>query len=285
MSLEKEYKSPDMLATPNYAARCAPARRFSLRLLCLTAIAGLGFNGSAGAAEVDAKLAGLAARAQEKYAAARKRFLAEPSNAAVAQDFARVSFDRGDYATNSAERAAIAEQGITVSRTLVARNVESAQAHYYLGMNLGQLARTKTLGALRIVDEMEREFKMARALDERFDFAGPDRNLGLLYLDAPSFGSIGSRSKARQHLLKAVQLSPDYPENRLNLAEAYLKWGDQNGARRELKALETLWPIARTNFTGEAWAASWSDWEARLKRVRQKIEERAQTVETPRGRF
>lgn len=251
------------------------SRKVLLRLLFLTTLVGFGFNFSAWGGESGGKQAIFAARARENFEAAQQRHLAEPTNAVVAWEFARACFDRAEYATNDTERVIIADQGIAACRRLLARAAGSAPAHYYLGMNLGQLARTKTLGALRIVDEMEREFKAARQRDEHFDFAGPDRNLGLLYFEAPAFASVGSRSKARQHLERAAELSPDYPENRLNLAEAYLKWADNNGAARELKALDKLWPKAHTNFTGEAWAASWSDWEARLKRARKTIEERA----------
>jgi hypothetical protein len=76
---------------------------------------------------------------------------------------------------------------------------------------------------------MEREFSLARKLDEHFADAGPDHNLGLLYRDAPALGSIGSRAKARQHLQRAVELAPQYPEKRLNLIEAYLKWATATG--------------------------------------------------------
>jgi tetratricopeptide (TPR) repeat protein len=207
--------------------------------------------------------------------AAQKRFLADPTNAVAALEFARACFDRAEYPTNDTQRANLAEQGIAVCRQLLARQTKSAPTHYYLGMNLGQLARTKKLSALRIVDEMEREFKAARQMDEHLDFAGPDRNLGLLYFEAPAFASVGSRSKARHHLQRAVELAPDYPENRLNLAEAYLKWGDNKGATRELMALEKLWPITKTNLTGEDWAGSWYSWERKLKWTRKTIEDRA----------
>src|SRR5260370_16378550 len=50
---------------------------------------------------------------------------------------------------------------------------------------------------------------------------------------APSWISIGSKSKARKHLIHAVELAPNYPENRLNLAEGYVKWSDRVGVRRE----------------------------------------------------
>src|SRR6185369_6107731 len=99
-----------------------------------------------------------------------------------------------------------------VSRDAVARASNSAPAHYYLGMNLAQLAQTKFLGALKIVSEMETEVSIVRDLDAKFDDAGADRNLGLLYRDAPAIGSIGSRPKAREHLQSAVKLAPGSPD-------------------------------------------------------------------------
>jgi tetratricopeptide (TPR) repeat protein len=247
-------------------------------LLCLvfvTTLAGFGFCNSARGGEAEIRRARFVARLQELFEAAQKRHLAAPTNAEAAWEFARACFDRAEYPTNDTERAVLAEQGIATCRQLLKRQIGTAPVHYYLAMNLGQLARTRKLSALRIVDEMEREFKAARQLDEQLDFAGPDRNLGLLYFEAPAFASVGSRSKARQHFHRAAELAPDFPENRLNLVEAYLKWSDNKGAAHELKALEKLWPMARTNFTGEAWAESWPDWETRLKRTRKTLEDRA----------
>ena len=205
----------------------------------------------------------------------------QPRDVEAAWRFARACFDLAEFATNHTERAAIAEQGIAASRQALAQVSNSAPAHYYLGMNLGQLARTRGLGALKLVRQMEREFNNARLLDERFDHAGPDRNLGLLYRDAPALGSIGSRAKAGQHLDRAVLLAPDYPENRLDLIEALTKWGDRDVARRELTALQDLWPAARAQFSGPAWAVSWSDWEARRQKATKKLEEPSR-LESPR---
>jgi tetratricopeptide (TPR) repeat protein len=225
----------------------------------------------------------IAARANRIYREANSRFQRETNNADAAWQFARACFDAAESATNNAGRAEIAEQGIIACRQLLARATDSVPAHYYLGMNLGQLADTKrNPSAFKFVKEMEREFQAARSLDEKFDCAGPDRNLGLLYWQAPIIISVGSRSKARQHLQRAVELAPDYPENRLNLIEASLKWGDRNGARRELKALEDLWPGARRKFTGETWAASWMDWEPRLENAKKKIGDAPEAIETPR---
>ncbi len=224
-----------------------------------------------------------AARAQRIFLEARAQHENEPTDVKLAWQFAKACFDRAEFATNDAQRASLAVQGIAACRGALERVSNTAPAHFYLAMNLGQLARTKSLGALKIVGDMEREFEAARRLDERFDYAGPDRNLGLLYLEAPGWpASIGSRSKARQHLRRAVELAPDYPENRLNLLEADLRLGDRADAQEELKALDGLLPKARTDLTGEAWAPSWSDWDARLAAARKKLEAPGKPLQSPR---
>jgi hypothetical protein len=225
--------------------------------------------------------AGFAAAARGVFHEAQARHEREPKNLEAAWQFARACFDAGEYATNSTERAELAEQGIAASQKLLEQSSNSAPGHYYLGMNMGQLARTKTLGALKLVDQMEHEFSVARDLDEHFDYAGPDRNLGLLYREAPSIGSIGSRTKARQHLQRAVELAGEYPDNRLNLVETYLGWNERDNARRELKATELIWPVAQTHFTGPFWAVSWADWDPRLESARKKVDALPKTPPVP----
>jgi tetratricopeptide (TPR) repeat protein len=225
---------------------------------------------------------GFVIAAPKSYSQAQQQYRQEPEQVDVAWQFGRACFDRADSATNDTERAEVAQQGIAACRQAVARNPNSAAAHYYLGLNQGELARTESLGALKLVRQMEREFTEARTLDEHLDYAGPDRCLGLLYRDAPSFGSIGSRSKAKEHLQRALQLAPDYPENSLNLAESDLKWGDHEGARRELTALEKRLPAARERFSGPVWTSTWTDWDVRLEAVRRKVELPNRKLEAPR---
>jgi len=95
--------------------------------------------------------------------------------------------------------------------------------------------------------------------------------------------SVGSRTRAREHLLRAVELAPQFPENRLSLIEAYVKWGERNNAARELKALQAAWPSARTNYAGPAWIADWADWELRLNKLKKKVEPPAKSLGAPRG--
>ena len=226
-----------------------------------------------------------AARAEAEFHRAQIQLQSNTNDFAAAWVFARACYDFADFATNDTERATIAVQGIAACRQLLAARPKSAPGHYYLGMNLGQLARTEILGALKIVREMEREFRTAGDLDEHFDYAGPARCLGLLYRDAPGWpASIGSRHRAREWLERAVKLAPDYPENHLNLIESRLNWNDRTGAENELKTLDTLWPKARTNFVGEAWEPSWADWTARRSAAEQSLTQTSQAVESPKAR-
>jgi hypothetical protein len=222
-----------------------------------------------------------AVRAQQEFLRAQAQFQSDTNNSTNAWNFARTAFDYCDFATNDAQRADLARLGIAACRQLLARESNSAPGHYYLGMNLGELADAEapSLAAYRLVFEVEAEFKIVAALDEHFDYAGAARNLGELYLQAPGWPfSIGSKRKAREWLERAADLAPDYPGNQLNLAEAQLKWRQPEAYAATMKNLADRWPSAQTHFTGAAWAADWADWIARraaLEAEFQKVFKRA----------
>ncbi len=188
------------------------------------------------------------------------------TNSAAALTFGRACFHLAELATNETQRAEVARLGIAACHVAVARESNSAPAHFYLASNLGELAQAEapSLTAYRLVYEVEREFLKAAELDVRFDHAGPARTLGELYYKAPGWPlSVGSKRKAREWFERAVNLSPDYPGNHLNLAEAQLKWRDREALEATLKKLDAIWPSARTNLTGEDWELAWLEWSAR----------------------
>jgi tetratricopeptide (TPR) repeat protein len=211
------------------------------------------------------------ARAEQAVAAAQQNFSAAPNRVEAGWRLGSACFDVADLATNDAQREAFAKRGIAACNYALGRQTNCAAGHYYLAMNLGKLAEAEapSLAAYRLVHEVEREFETAAALDVHFDYAGPARNLGELYFQAPSWPlSIGNKHKAREWLERAAALAPDYPENLLALAEARWKWHEHAEFAATMKQLESLWPAARTNFTGEAWESSWADWETRRAMLR-----------------
>jgi tetratricopeptide (TPR) repeat protein len=237
---------------------------------------GLGAAGwaVAGVAVWGAEPAPTAEMARTVYQEVRKQSEQADADPAWAWRLGRACFDWAEFATNDMQRAELAREGIRACEQALATDPDLVAAQYYLGMNLGQLARTMNLGALKLVQQMEGHFLKARELDSRFDEAGPDRNLGLLYLEAPGWPvSVGNRSKARNHLTHAVKLAPLYPENRLNLIEAHARWNERRAAKKELDAWQTHLEAARRAFSGERWQGDWIRWEQRLETLKQRIRE------------
>jgi tetratricopeptide (TPR) repeat protein len=252
-----------MMATFNSAPRRAMKWKLAAGFILLAANTLL-------AGEEPVKIS--AAFAEKEFARAQSQFKSAPDNPTNAWQFARAAFDYAEFSTNNTQRAALANLGIAACRPLVVLQPELAAGHYYLAMNLGQLARTEYLGALALVKEMELEFKTAGKLDPQLDHAGPKRNLGLLYRDAPGWPvSIGNPSKSLSLLRQAVKLSPDFPENYLHLIESYLKWNEPDDAKKELRALDAVWPAAQTDLTGDKWVQSWDNWSTRRDAARKQL--------------
>jgi hypothetical protein len=220
---------------------------------------------------------------EKTYADAKALAAASPAktNDLEAQwKFARACFDLADFVDTNTRREQISKEGIAASKKVIETSAGMVEGHYYLAMNLGELAETKSLGALRIVPQMETEFKTALALNADFDHAGPDRNLGMLYLQAPGWPtSVGSNSKSKQHLQAALKKSPDYPENLLNIIEAEIGWGEKTAALKHLEELDTLWPKATLALNAPEWQIDWADWENRRTTLRGKLAKTAKAAE------
>ena len=215
----------------------------------------------------------LADHAERTFLAWEQSTSRNRTNISALIQLSRASYEWAEFSHRDEQRADIAGRGIMAARTAIQLEDTNAAAHYWLGMNLGQLARTKTLGALKIVREMETEFLRAVTLDPRVDFAGPDRALGYLYRDAPGWPtSIGNRNKARAHLESAAKLNPDFPDNQLALAETFHEWGEIQNFTRQLEAVEAVMRKARNTFSGPDWDASWADWTKRLANLRSKAD-------------
>lgn len=223
---------------------------------------------TASAAELPAFPAPTLEQAHTWHMLARSNYLHGPSNATSAWQFAEATFEWAEYATNDTQRASLAEEGIAAAQYAIEHAPRIAAGYFYLAMNKGQLARTRTLGALPLVKEMEKAFLRAIELDPWFDHAAPHRSLGMLYLDAPGWpASIGSKSKARKHLERAVALAPGYPTNHLTLMDAYLRWGEKSAFRTALIRHRRLLPEAREKLNGEKWQNSWRTWDREWRAI------------------
>jgi hypothetical protein len=83
--------------------------------------------------------------------------------------------------------------------------------------------------------------------------------------------SVGSKRKAREHLLAATQIAPDYADNWISLLEAYLGWNEKEKARQLLPTVSEKLKAARGKFTGPEWEWSWQDWGRRWEQIKGKL--------------
>jgi len=207
------------------------------------------------------------------YQEARKTWRSETNRAETALRFAAACFDWADFVSDQSQRADIAQEGIQAARRAVALEPKDAAGYYYLALDLGRLAQTKFLGALKLVNEMEVNFKRSTELDPKLDFSGAHRSLGLLYRDAPGWPtSLGDRGKARNHLKKAVELSPDYPDNQLTYLESLLNWGEKKAVAEQIATVETILKNARERLTNDASRFNWPDWDKRWEKIKSRAD-------------
>lgn len=271
-----------MLATPNFNAFQCPSS-LPQRLLPLLWTLLMVLSQSL-AAQTNITASDLRRWADLRLAQARKQLATNATQVDLKLKLAEAIFDRAEFSKDNDERETLANEGIAVSRQVIATRPKLAAGHHYLGLNMGQLARTKLFGALSLVNQMEATFKTAKALDATFDYAGPDRCLGLLYRDAPGWPtSIGNRSKAREHLKAAAELRPNHPENRLNLLESAFLWNDRPLAVLEYRALLQLMPTMPDAFPGDDLLPNRVDWAKRWADAQERFRNSPRPVVSPRN--
>jgi tetratricopeptide (TPR) repeat protein len=211
-------------------------------------------------------------RLSRVYEQARGEYSKSPGSASLAWPLARACFDRAEAISSRPVRSALAKEGVEACRLALKESPADAACHYYLGLNLGILAQTQPLRALGLIREMESQWQACLLLDPGFDHAGADRSLGMLYAECPpSPLGVGSRSKARFHLARAVELAPDHPENRILWIEFLIQRGEKATAAEEFKTLKTILPDARIRLRGDAWEETWKTWESRTETLQSRL--------------
>ena len=210
-------------------------------------------------------------RAQTAFQTAQRAYSTNATNLSIALNLALAAFDFAEFSKSDIERERLARIGIGAADVAISLDPDSAAAHYYLGLNIGQLARTKKLGALKLVADMERALKRSIELDPKYANAGALRTLSVLYLEAPGWPmSIGNKTQARTLMLRALELAPSYPASHLNYMEALQKRRDHKSLAERIAIYEVLLPKAQKEFAGENWEDEWANWTQRWETIQAK---------------
>lgn len=116
-------------------------------------------------------------------------------------------------------------------QSVLGRDDGSAGYAFARGALAGRLAEERGMAAGHLVTEAERYARRSRELDESFRDGAATRMLGTLYVLAPPrFLEHGDSEEGLSILEDLVERSPDQPQNRLRLAEAYIALGDPEPA-------------------------------------------------------
>ncbi|MGA2604366.1 MAG: TRAP transporter TatT component family protein [Verrucomicrobiia bacterium] len=180
---------------------------------------------------------------------------------AEALEFLAANETRSDLRRQSAQR------GIVFARRARELKPDGVEGYYWYALNVGWLADVDRAYGLDAVGEMQTALKRAIELDERYDFGGPLRVLGILHLRTPQPpASIGSPRKGLQLLERAVSLFPDYPENCLYLAEALRDNKRVDEAKEALRRVLEAKPWPDQLFESEQWKAEALKLRAQLEK-------------------
>lgn len=171
----------------------------------------------------------------------------------AAEAFAFVS----ENDVRSPVRVQAAKAGIAFARRGRELQADRVEGHYWYAINVGLLADVDRSYGLNAVPEMEVALRRAGELNERYDYGGPVRVLGILHLRTPAPPvSIGSSRQGLRLLQHASELFPDYPENALYLAEALRDTNHPNDARVALAKVLAAPPWPDRQFESAGWKAA-----------------------------
>jgi len=196
----------------------------------------------------------------ERALAALQRILwVQPEHAGAISRALR-TFQHMTVGADTAETARLAHRCQPLA-SRAAGGTPNAETALYAATCLGHFA--KATDNLKLVGEVLRLLKAARAADPRVEHGGPDRVLGAIHLRAPPWPiSVGDLDLAIEHSEAAVELAPGWPENQLVLAEALLADDREGDAAKVLDGV-----AARLDDPRYApWRSVWLQTLAHLRR-------------------
>ncbi|HEY8517434.1 MAG TPA: tetratricopeptide repeat protein [Candidatus Binatia bacterium] len=142
------------------------------------------------------------------------------------------------------ERTTLLEQGLAVAERAVAASDRDAKAHFAIFCNLGRKLESEgpSLAALAEVKRVRAAVDRAIALEPNFVDALIAKGAMLVRLPA----MLGGDADEGERLIRqAVELAPDYPQARLQLAKVLAEKGDAEAALSEARSVIALAPGKR----------------------------------------
>lgn len=151
----------------------------------------------------------------------------------VAWRLARVCFLMAKRLANRPQRIEVAQHGAEHARTAISQRNDRVEGHYYLALDLAQIAEAES--RLSLIKPMVAAAERAAKINPAYDHGGPLVFLGKVHLTAPAWPvSVGNVEQAISLLERALALAP-CPLTRLFLGQAYYEDDREQDARVQLE--------------------------------------------------
>lgn len=164
-----------------------------------------------------------------------------------------------------------AESGLAYAERCIEIAPNMPDCYYWRAVNTGLYHSVKVVGYQRGIKQMISDCNAVIAMGrENYDYGGPWRIQGQIFTKLPETGGrpdslTRDLNRALVYLRKAVEVAPDYPENRIALAEALYKEGEPDAARAELDIAKQKTPEWRDD-------ASYPEWKKTIATLMKKID-------------
>lgn len=163
-------------------------------------------------------------------------------------------------------KSKFANAAIKHSHQAIAANSQRVEGYYYRAIASGLFAEQNRLFGKAAMHQIRKDLLTAIDLDPSFDYGGPHRVLGAVYLRAPGPpAGIGSIRRAVFHLKEAYKISDEYPENLLFLAEAYLKL-------KKIDEATQLLTLLKSHYLNFGEPSDQDDWLQRTVKLKSRLE-------------
>lgn len=171
----------------------------------------------------------------------RQALTKDPGNYDAAWKLAKFNYYLATHAEDSKERDDAFRAGIEAGKTAVQLQPEKADGHFWLGANYGGAAEHSTIQGLSTVNDIRNEMQTVLRLDEGYQNGSAYMVLGLVDLHAPGLLG-GDPKRAVEEMEQGLRFGEPNAFLHLHLAEAYIKVGRNDDARRELKKILSMPP-------------------------------------------
>ena len=164
-------------------------------------------------------------------------FARDASGTPLAREAVALCLDA--HKASDGEREGMLERGLATAERAVAENPGDAKAHFAVFCNLGRKLEDDgaSLAGVANVKRLQSEIDRALAIEPRFVDAMTAKGAFLVHLPA-LLG--GDEDEGERLIRRAVELAPNHPPARLELAKALAEKGEEQEALEEARVVLTL---------------------------------------------